>query len=176
MIRLERWANAVASAGTRAIAPPSVRSCVTRNTASEAWSRSTIVSAVPRSTRSRNIVLPAGREPGNPLRRGGQDQHPPDDPGELVQAVPNPGGHAEVPTPAADRPEQIRFVVLVDQVPFPVGRDDLGREQRVDSEPLLADEVPDPAAQRDAADPDRTGIPEPDRQIVLRGRGGDLER
>jgi hypothetical protein len=56
MIRLWRWAKAVASAGTRAIAPPSTRICVTAIIAVEAWRRSTIVSAASPFTVSMNIV------------------------------------------------------------------------------------------------------------------------
>ena len=46
MMRLLRWAYAVASAGTRATAPPRTRSCVTAIAALEASIRSRIVSAV----------------------------------------------------------------------------------------------------------------------------------
>ena len=56
MIRLSRWAKAVASAGTRPTAPPSTRICVTAIIALEARIRSTIVSAAPRPTLSTNIV------------------------------------------------------------------------------------------------------------------------
>ena len=45
MIRLCRCAYAVASAGTRAAAPPSTRSCAAAIIAVDAWSCSTIVSA-----------------------------------------------------------------------------------------------------------------------------------
>lgn len=56
MMRLSRCANAVASAGTRAIAPPRTRICVTAMTALELATRSRIVSAAPRSMESTNIV------------------------------------------------------------------------------------------------------------------------
>ena len=49
MMRLSRCANAVASAGTRAIAPPRTRICVTAMTARRLAIRSRIVSADPRS-------------------------------------------------------------------------------------------------------------------------------
>ena len=58
MIGLARWANAVASAGTRAIAPPRTRIWATRIEASDASSRSTIVSATVRSTHFMKNVLP----------------------------------------------------------------------------------------------------------------------
>ena len=50
---------------------------------------------------------------------------------------------------------------------FAVGRDDLGRQERVDREPELAHEVADPAAHRDPADPDRSGVAEADGQAVF---------
>ncbi len=50
-----------------------------------------------------------------------------------------------------------------------VGRHDLGREQAVDGEPVLAHEVADPAAGRDPAEPDRAGVAEPGREAELRG-------
>jgi hypothetical protein len=56
MSRLARWANAVASAATRAIAPPSTRSCATRMGAVEARRCSRIVLATRWSTWSTNIV------------------------------------------------------------------------------------------------------------------------
>ena len=52
-----------------------------------------------------------------------------------------------------------------------VGGHDLRREQVVDRHAVLADEVADPAARRDPADPDRAGVAEPDRQPVLADRG-----
>ena len=59
MIRLARWANAVASAGTRAIAPPSGRSWTAANDAVDDRSRDTMTSATSWSTRSMNSVLAA---------------------------------------------------------------------------------------------------------------------
>jgi hypothetical protein len=56
MSRLARWANAVAWAGTRAIAPPRTRSWATRSGAVEACRCSTIASVASRSTVSTSIV------------------------------------------------------------------------------------------------------------------------
>ena len=56
MIRLPRWANAVASAGTRAIAPPRTRNWVTAIAAVEPSIRSMIVSAARRPTLPRKPV------------------------------------------------------------------------------------------------------------------------
>src|SRR5205823_13496300 len=52
-----------------------------------------------------------------------------------------------------------------------VGGDELGGEQVVDREPVLAYEVADAAAERQAPDPDRAGVAEPDRELT-RLRGG----
>jgi hypothetical protein len=56
MNRLARWAKAVASAGTRAIAPPRTRSWATRSGAVEAARCSTIASVASWSTASTSIV------------------------------------------------------------------------------------------------------------------------
>jgi hypothetical protein len=58
MSRLARWANAVASADTRAIAPPSTRSCATDSGAVEARRYSRIVPATCSSTVSMNMLWP----------------------------------------------------------------------------------------------------------------------
>jgi len=50
-----------------------------------------------------------------------------------------------------------------------IRRDDLGREQVVDREPVLADVVADPAAERDPPDADRARVPEADAEPVRRG-------
>ena len=76
------------------------------------------------------------------------------------------GRDAEVAAAAADRPEQVRIVLGVDAEELAVGGHDLGGEQVVDREAVLADEVADAAAERDPADPDRAGVAEPDRQAV----------
>jgi hypothetical protein len=84
-----------------------------------------------------------------------------------VEPVPEAGHHPEVAAPAADGPEEIRFVGRIDDADLPVGRDDLGRKERVDGQPVLAAEVADPAAERDAADADRARVAEAGRQAVL---------
>ena len=55
-----------------------------------------------------------------------------------------------------------------------VGGDDLGGEQVVDREAVLAHEEADAAAERDAADPDRARVAEPGREAVRAGGGGVL--
>ena len=114
--------------------------------------------------------LGRGDEPGDRLGRGGQDQHAADDRLEqVVQPELEPGGDAEVAAAAADRPEQVRVRARVDAQELAVGGHDLGREQRVDRQAVLAHEVADAAAERDAADADRAGVAEAGRQAV---RGG----
>jgi hypothetical protein len=56
MIRLCRWAKAVATTGTRAMAPPRTRSSATRMAASDASRCCRMVEATWWSTRSTNIV------------------------------------------------------------------------------------------------------------------------
>src|SRR4029450_6495739 len=51
----------------------------------------------------------------------------------------------------------------------PVRRAGLSREQVVDREPVLADEVADPAAERDPPDADRARVPQADAEPVRRG-------
>ena len=57
-----------------------------------------------------------------------------------------------------------------------VGGHDLGREQVVDGQAVLAHEVADAAAERDPADADRAGVAEADGQAVLAERRGELRR
>ena len=107
-------------------------------------------------------------EAGDRLRGGRQEEHPADDPGQLVEPVLEPGHDAEVAATAADRPEQVGLV----------SRRRRGRARRRAVtmsaastlsivRPWLADEVADPAAERDPADPDRARVAEPDREAVL---------
>ena len=106
-------------------------------------------------------------EPGNGVRGGRQQQHPADDPRQLVEPIVEAGHDAEVAAATADRPEQVGMVVGVDLEEPAVGGHDLGAEQVVDRQPELADEIADAAAERDPADADRTGVAEPGRQAVL---------
>ena len=105
-----------------------------------------------------------------------EEQHPADDPVELLQPELQPGGDAEVAAAAADRPEEVRVAGGVGEDDPAVRGDQLGREQVVDREPVLADEEAHSAAQRDAADADRAGVPETGREPVLRGRHRVLAR
>ena len=58
----------------------------------------------------------------------------------------------------------------IDALELAVGGHDVSRQQGVDGQAVLADEIADAAAERDPADPDGTGVPEARRQAV--GRGG----
>jgi len=62
----------------------------------------------------------------------------------------------------------------VDAQELPIGRKDLGVQQAVDGEPVLAGKTANASAERDPADPDRAGVAEPDRQSVRRKCRGDL--
>jgi hypothetical protein len=59
---------------------------------------------------------------------------------------------AEVAAAAADRPEQVGFVVSADFVNLAVGRHDFGAEHVVDRQPVLAVQPSETAAERKAAD------------------------
>ena len=255
MIGLDRWAYAVASAGTRAIAPPRTRSWATRIDASDASSRSTIVSASSRSTRfmnrfraiGRRVVVRVlrrvdlrvaasggpgpragvasarngararvGRPPGRPTRRpssrittspwcssgtngiggsgmtlaivessSGAASAAAMKPGDRLRAS-RAGSASRRRCPAArgagtgtgsrrrscrrrrgsprTGPARARRRRDADR---PVGGHDLGGEQAVDRQAVLADQVADAAADRDPADPDRAGVAEADREAVL---------
>jgi hypothetical protein len=110
-------------------------------------------------------------ERGDHVGGRGQEQRPADDPLEWVQAEPQPRRYAEVPAASAESPEQVRMVVGVDPQQPAVRRHDLGREQVVDGEAVLAHEQADAAAQRDPADADRPGVAEPGREAVRARRG-----
>ncbi len=92
------------------------------------------------------------------------------------QAVLEPGRDAEVAAAAADRPEQVRVDARVDTEHLAIGGDDLGGEQVVDREAVLADEVADAAAERDPAEPHRSRVAEARREAVLGGRRRVLAR
>lgn len=50
----------------------------------------------------------------------------------------------------------------------------IGGKERVDGEAVLADEISDPAPERDAADPDRARVAEPDGKAVRTDCVGEL--
>src|SRR5262245_9108860 len=76
---------------------------------------------------------------------------------------------AEVATASTDRPKQVgmRIGVRVDELA--VGGHDVGREQIVDRQTVLADEVADASSESQTTDPDRPRIPEGRCQTMLRG-------
>ena len=76
------------------------------------------------------------------------------------------GRDPEVSAAAADRPEQVRVGLCVHAQQLAVRGHDLGGQQVIDRQAVLADEVSDPAAQRKPPDPDRAGVAEPGRQAV----------
>lgn len=66
----------------------------------------------------------------------------------------------EVAAPAPECPEQVGMRIGVRAQKRAVGRYDVGRQQAVDGQAVLADEVADASPEREPADPDRAGIPE----------------
>ena len=120
--------------------------------------------------------LRLGDEGGDHGGRGRQDQHAADDRVDLAEAVLEPGRDPEVAAAAADRPEQVRMRLRVHVQQLPVGGHQLGCEEVVDGEPVLADEEADAASERETADPDRARIAEPGREPVRPGGSGVLDR
>ena len=121
--------------------------------------------------RDRREVLGRGRrggdEAGDRVRRRRQDQEPAHDLGQGMEPELEAGHHAEVAAAAADRPEQVRVPFVVDLEDRPVRGHDLGGQQAVDRQPVLADEVADAAARRDPAEPDRAGVAEAGGEAAL---------
>ena len=87
-----------------------------------------------------------------------------------MQPVLEAGRDAEVAAAAADRPEQVRVDARRRRrTQLAVGGHDLGGEQGVDRQAVLAHEVADAATERDPAEPDRARVAEAGRQAVLGG-------
>jgi hypothetical protein len=81
------------------------------------------------------------------------------------------GDDAEVASAsAAERPEQVRVMARVACDHPAVRQDHLGPQQAVAGEPVSAPENPDPAAERQAGDPDRGPAASRDRDTVLEQR------
>ena len=74
------------------------------------------------------------------------------------------GDHAEVAAAAPQRPEQVGVFLLAGPHQLTVGRYHLGREQVVAGQPVLAHQMADAAAQREATDPGRGNQPARGRQ------------
>ena len=104
----------------------------------------------------------------------GRTSIPPTTVVDRVQPELEPGRHAEVAAPAADRPEEVRMRLGIRAHQPAVRGHDLGSQQVVDRQAVLADEISDPAAQREPANADRAGIAEPGRQAVGCRRVGVL--
>ena len=118
--------------------------------------------------------LRLGDETGDDVGRGRQQEHPADDGLQRVQPELEPGDHAEAAAAAADGPEQVGVRLVVDLQQPAVGGHQLGREQAVDGQAVLAHQEPDAATKGDPADAHRSGVPEAGDQPVGAGRGGEL--
>ena len=109
----------------------------------------------------------AAMNPATVSAVAGRISIPPTISGDLVEPVLEARRDAEVAAAAADRPEQVRMVLGVDQqAAAPSAVTTSAASSVVDRQSELAHEVADAAAERDAADPDRAGVAEPDRQPV----------
>ena len=78
-----------------------------------------------------------------------------------MQPEPEAGGDPEVAAAAPDGPEQVGVVLVVDLEDLAVGGDQLGREQVVDGQAVLADQEPDPAAEGQPPIPTEPVSPNP---------------
>src|SRR5215203_1444233 len=92
----------------------------------------------------------AGRISGPPL-------HLPNS-GEPVSEL---GDDAEVAAATADRPEQIRLMLMINRVHSTVSSDDLGGEDIVDGHPVSTAQEADPATKRELAMPTLPMSPNP---------------
>jgi len=72
----------------------------------------------------------------------------------------------KLPPAAADRPEKIWMCLSVHVQEPTVRGHDVGGKQVVNREAVLADQVPDAAAQRESPDSDRAGVAEPGREAI----------
>ena len=112
-------------------------------------------------------------EPGEGLGSRRQREHSTGDHVHPVKPVVEAGDDAEVAAAAPDRPEEVRVALGVDLEHAAVGGHDLGTEQVVDRQTVLAHEVADAAAERESPDPDRSRVTEADGETVRCGSAGD---
>ena len=102
---------------------------------------------------------------------------PPTIPGSSCSRNWNRVATPKLPPPPRIAQNRSGCVLRVDAQHLAVRGDDLGREQVVDRQAVLADQVADAAAERDARRcPTEPGVAEADREAVLGGRGRDLGR
>ena len=76
------------------------------------------------------------------------------------------GGHPEVAPSAPYRPEEVRVPLGVHAQEFAVGGDDLSSQQTIYGEAVFSHEETGASSERDAPDPDRSGIAEARRKAV----------
>ena len=101
---------------------------------------------------------------------GRQQHHPADNLIHRMQLEVEARDHAEVAAAAANRPEQIGMRAGIHLPDLAIGGDKLDAEQAVDGHAVFAGQIPYSPAERDAADPDRSGIAEASGQAMLGGR------
>ena len=95
----------------------------------------------------------AAMKPATVSAVAGRRSMPPTTWSDLVQPELEPGGDAVVAPAPADGPEQVRVRLLVDAEHLAVSGHDVGGEQAVDGEAVLAGEVADAAAEGDPTEP-----------------------
>ncbi len=110
--------------------------------------------------------LGRGDEAGDRLGRGREDEHPAREGVQVVQPELEARRDAEVAAAAADSPEEVRMSVGIDAQDPTVGDHHLCRQQRIDGQPVLPDEIPHAPTQRDPTEPHRACVPEPGGQAV----------
>ncbi len=104
--------------------------------------------------RTGHRVPPAGQQLGRVLS-GVEDDTAQDGGSDRMQRELQLGDHAEVPATAPQCPEQVSVLVFAGPHQLTFGGHHFGGQQVVASQSVLADKVPDAAAQREPADPGR---------------------
>ena len=100
-----------------------------------------------------------------------EEEHALGDRRHLVQPEAQLGHHPEAAAATAQRPEQVRLVLVVHHQEPSVSRDDVRAEQVVDRQAVPPAEEADATPERQAGDAHGAGVAEPGRQAVLRGDG-----
>ena len=106
-------------------------------------------------------------EVGDGLRGGRQEQHAAHELGQGMETQLELGRDAEVAAAAPDRPEQVRMLTGIDPEQLPLGGHDVRRQEVVDGQAVLSNEVAHATAQGQATDAHRSGVSKAGHQPVL---------
>ena len=93
---------------------------------------------------------------------------------DAVRAELESRDHAELAAAPAQRPEEVRVLVRRCPHDLAIGEDDLGGEQRIDRQAVVAHEPPDAAAERQPADAGVRDLPPGHREPVLLAHSVEL--